>query len=74
MLSSKNECWICQRYHYTIVFYDRSCSKNNKGLTEIHDEEFLEKLRGEYNENIEKYKTDQPIICGTLVNKAYNQK
>jgi hypothetical protein len=31
-------------------------------------------LREEYNENIEKYKTDQPIICGTLISKAHNQK
>ena len=41
MLSPKNECWICQRYHYTIVFYDRSAPEKNKGLVEIKDEEFV---------------------------------
>ena len=58
MLSSKNECWICQRYHYTIVFYDRSSAEKNQGLIEIKDPEFLSKLKREYDENIERYKTD----------------
>jgi hypothetical protein len=56
------------------VFYDRSSPESNKGLIEIKDQEFLSKLKKEYDENIERYKTDQPIICGTLVNKSHNQK
>ena len=40
-LSPQNECYVCQKYKYTMVFYNKSAMYPNKGLTEIKDKTFL---------------------------------
>lgn len=34
-LSKKNECFICEKYKYTIVFYERGLLAKNPDLVEI---------------------------------------
>ena len=69
-LSMNNQCYVCELYQYTCVFYDRKDPEKNKGLNEIHDQELLDQLAKEYNQNIKLYKTQAPLICGTVVNKG----
>jgi len=38
-------------------------------LTEIFDKDILEFLKYEYKKNFTIYKSDTPLICGTLENK-----
>jgi len=67
-LSSKDECYICEKHHYTVLFYERS--KNcNKGLIEIKDSILLGELKKEFQNNIGLYKNHTPLVCGTVVNK-----
>jgi len=40
-LSRQDECYICDKHHYAVIFYERS-ENSNKGLIEIKDTEFLE--------------------------------
>jgi len=71
-LSHQDECYICEKHHYTVIFYERSqrASNANKGLTEIKDPAFLKELKEEYERNIHIYKNQTPLICGTVVNKG----
>ena len=69
--NKKNNCFICQKQKYTIVFYERN-AQGNQNLFEIKDKEFIKKCRAEYKlkhslekENLKKIKT--PLICGTIV-------
>ena len=57
-----------------MVFYDRAILGNNSGLVEIKDKEFVRKLKLDHNYNYGTYKSMTPIICGTITNKAHNQK
>lgn len=45
----------------------------NPELVEIFDEEFIDSMRQEFNQNYLKYKTLVPIICGSVVNRGFNQ-
>ncbi len=38
-------------------------------MTEIFDKDILQFLKYEYKKNFTIYKSDTPLICGTLVNK-----
>ena len=73
-LSMKNECYVCQKYRYTMIFYDRYMLSHNSGLIEIKDKEFVQKLKFDHNTNYGKYKSMTPIICGTVTNKSYHMK
>jgi hypothetical protein len=68
-LSKKNECYVCQKHRYTIIFYERGALAKNHGLVEILDNEFLYDLKLDFNKNYFTYKSNTPIICGTIVNK-----
>ena len=68
-LSQKDECYICEKHHYTVIFYERA-NNCNQGLIEITDQIFLDQLKQEYLSNIHIYKNDTPLICGTIVNKG----
>ena len=52
-----------------MIFYERGALAKNTGLVEILDIGFLEDLKDEFNRNYFKYKSNTPIICGTIVNK-----
>ena len=43
----------------------------NRGLVEIKNKEFLQKLKKDFDINHVKYKSMTPIICGTIVNKGF---
>ena len=49
-----DSCYICEKQRYCMIFYQRDKSNYlnrkgiNKGLTEVTDASFIEKLRGEY--------------------------
>ena len=53
-----------------MVFYDRWMMSQNLGLVEIKDKAFVKKLKLDHNLNYGKYKTMDPIICGTVTNKC----
>ena len=55
-----------------MVFYNRKEIQENQGLTEIKDQEFLEKLKKDFK--LKTYMSRSPIICGTIVNKSHAQK
>ena len=46
-LSPKDECYICEKHHYSVIFYERS-KTSNKGLFQINDPVFLDQLKREY--------------------------
>ena len=71
-LSKSTECILCDKFKYTIIFYDRD-SKSNPGLTEITDPNFLSEIKGDYIKNYKTYGTQTPIICGTVVKKPFGQ-
>jgi hypothetical protein len=77
-LSDCDECYICEKHHYTTIFYERSNSSNfntsNYGLVEVKDIGFLNDLRAEFNRNLKYYKNNTPLICGSVVNKSAKQK
>ena len=52
-----------------MIFYQRGVLARNQDLTEIFDKNILEFLKYEYKKNFTIYKSDTPLICGTLVNK-----
>lgn len=69
--NKKNNCLLCQKQKYAIIFYERS-ENGNQDLYEIKDKEFVKKCRAEYKlkhslekKNLRKVKT--PLICGTVV-------
>ena len=46
---TREDCNLCHYRKYTLVFYERSEKPGaNPELVEIHDSEFLKKLRAEY--------------------------
>ena len=51
------------------MFYERGEEAKNHGLVEILDIQFLEELKADFNKNYFTYKSNTPIICGTIVNK-----
>lgn len=48
-LSKKNECFICEKYKYTMVFFEKGIMGKNPELTEINDEEFLGIIKKDFN-------------------------
>ena len=54
-----------------MIYYDRDLHSQNKGLVEIKDGEFLDKIRKDFNSKYAQYNTMHPLICGTIVNKGY---
>ena len=51
------------------IFYERSSVAHNKELIEIRDEQMLAHLKYEFNKEYLLYRTDTPIIRGTVVNR-----
>ena len=47
-LSHKDECYMCEKHHYTCIFYERGTKTLNNGLIEIKDLVFLDLLRKDY--------------------------
>ena len=72
-LSDCDECYICEKHHYTTIFYER-CNTSNYGLAEVKDIGFLNDLRAEFNRNLKYYKNNTPLICGSVVNKTAKQR
>jgi len=68
-LSKRHECFVCEKYRYTIIFYERGVVSQNQGLTEIKDTKFLEELQSEFDKNYLNYKGLAPCISGSVVKK-----
>ena len=73
-LSKDNECYICEKHRYTVVFYDRNFMALNEDLIEIKNQEFLRKLKKDFLGNYSKFYSMAPIICGSIVNRAIGQE
>jgi len=56
-----------------MIFYQRGIFAGNQDLTEIFDKDILEFLKYEHKKNFTIYKSDTPLICGTLVNNNSSQ-
>lgn len=69
-LSRNNECYVCNKYTYTIIFYEKSILYPNKGLTEIKDSETLNIIKKDFDRNYKHFGSMTPIICGTVVNNG----
>jgi len=65
---------MCQRHQYVCIFYERSAVALNTGLIEIRDEQLLAHLKYEYNKEYLLYRTDTPLIRGTVVNRLQSQE
>ena len=72
-LSKANECYLCDKYQYTVVHLDRSILASNEGLIEIKNKEFLDKLKRDFQGNYSKYMSLAPLISGTMVNRGIGQ-
>lgn len=66
-LSEQNQCFLCDRYKYVAVFYERGVFAGNKGLVEVRDESIVKHLKNEFLKDSGS-KTSTPIIFGTLSN------
>ena len=69
-LSNSNECHVCQRYTYTIIFYEKSIMYPNKGLVEIKDQSLVNTIKKEFDSNYKHFGSVTPIICGTVINNG----
>ena len=67
-MSVRNECFICDKYQYGLIFYQRGNLAVNPELNRVNDEEILAQLRYEYMRNKSDYRTDAPLIAGSIVN------
>lgn len=72
-LSRTHECLICDRYAYTMIFYERGTLAANVGLTEIEDPEILKMIKYDYAKNYVDIRSSTPIICGTVISKQFGQ-
>lgn len=70
-MSARNECYICQRHMYTQIFYQRGILAQNKGLTEVTDPAIVEELTYQYKKDYLSYRTNTPLICGTVVKREH---
>ena len=68
-LSPKRDIILFEKGDSYLKLWKKVDSCQNKGLTEILDGEILEFLKYEYKKNYTIYRTDTPLICGTLVNR-----
>ena len=72
-LSKNNECYVCEKHSYTMIYYQRGILSQNSGLVEIKNKEFLAKLKKEFNGSYSKFTSTTPLICGTIVNHGIGQ-
>ena len=72
-LSLRDECFICDRYTYTLIFFERGVLAQNRELTEITDEAVLRDLKYDFNKDFLNNRTMTPLISGSFVNKDYHQ-
>lgn len=59
-ISLRNECLTCDRYPYTMIFFERGVLAQNTELTEITDEAILKELKYEFNKSYLKTRTMTP--------------
>lgn len=69
-MSVRHECFICDKYPITMIFYERGVMAQNTGLIEILDESILKELKYEYQRNKWDYRTATPLISGSVVNRG----
>lgn len=72
-LSLRDECFVCDRHPYTLIFFERGVLAQNRELKEITDEKILKELKYEFNKEFLKNRTLTPLISGSFINKEYGQ-
>jgi hypothetical protein len=66
-MSKGNECFVCLKFCYTIIFYTQGENAANPGLVPINDPSFESKLPNMLNINFTDLEKIQPILTGTVV-------
>ena len=66
-LSQQNQCFLCDRYKYVAVFYERGILSGNNGFVEVRDQSIIRHLKREFDKDSQN-KTSTPLIYGTLTN------
>ena len=66
-LSEGNECFVCNKFQYTLIFYNQGLRAENQGLIEIKDTEFVRELKNLMKLNYSDTNKIQPFIVGTVV-------
>lgn len=72
-LSYQCECFICNKYQYTQIYYQRGILANNKDFQEVRDPEILKELEYQFKKDYLQYRTLTPIIMGSVVNRRLGQ-
>jgi hypothetical protein len=68
-LSQKNECFMCDGYKYTTIFFKKGVLSmyNCRDLDEIEDKTILARLNSQYHRDVSNDGVYTPIICGSVV-------
>ena len=72
MLSKANECHVCHKYRYTMIFYDQLLA--NEGLIEIKNQAIVDNIKDELNLTFHESDEIAPVVCGTVINGGFNRK
>lgn len=68
-LSRSNECFMCDGYKYTAIFFKKGIlsTYNSKELDEITDSTIVARLKHQYNRDLSNEGVNAPVICGSVV-------
>jgi len=67
-LSPKGECFVCDKYKYTAIFFKKGLIPNsNTDLHEIKDKNFISRIKKEYDSDPKNEIDSMPQICGSVV-------
>jgi len=73
VLSQTNECYVCDRHPYTLIFFEKGVLADNADMQEVKDPEVLKKLKAEYKAGGRANKNMwAPQIRGSVVNGDQN--
>lgn len=70
VLSNRGECYMCQKYKYTQIYYERGILSQNHELREIVDQDILDHLKYQFKKDYLKNRTSTPQISGTVVSRG----
>ena len=72
-LQNKDECHVCDRHRYTVIFFEHGLLARNEDLTEITDPSIIAQLKYDFNQSFLEHRTYTPQIMGTIVAKRKEQ-
>ena len=68
VLSQTNECYVCDRHTYGLIFFEKGVLADNADMQEVKDEALLKKLKSEYKADRRNRGIWAPQIRGSVVN------